>query len=118
MGRSKGWIKSKNGKDWLDYKMKISDNPDNIISIKMNEKREYKEWNEKNDKQKGWRIEVVDYGEIRSSKPESKTRLVIKDENGKKYYAKWRKTDSKIIYDLDTYPCFFANMGCDINDPL
>lgn len=118
LGRSKGWIKSKNGKDWLDYKMKISDNPDNIISIKMNEKREYKEWNEKKDKQKGWRIEVVDYGEIRSSKPESKTRLVIKDENGKKYYAKWRKTDSKIIYDLDTYPCFFANMGCDINDPL
>ena len=114
-GEHKGWIISKNGRTWLNYKMKISDNPDNIFSMKMNEKKEYKKKNEEKDKKNGWRIEIVNYGEVRN-KPEGKVRLVIKDEKGKFYYGKWRKEDSKIIYDLDSYPCFFANMGCDIND--
>lgn len=116
-GLSEGWIKSNNGKTWLDYKIRVSDNPDNVFTLDMNKKREYKKGNEEKDKNKGWRIEIVNYGEVRN-KPEGKVRLVIKDEKGKLFYGKWRKEDSKIIYDLDSYPCFFANMGCDIYDPL
>lgn len=116
-GVSKGWIKSKGDKVWLDYKMKISDNPDNIITMEMNKKREYKKGNEESDKKNGWRIEIVNYGEIRN-KPEGKVRLIIKNERGRLFYGKWRKEDSKIIYDLNSYPCFFANMGSDIYDPL
>lgn len=116
-GEDEGWIKSKNDKDWLDYKMKISDKPNNIITMELNKKREYNKGNEEKDNNNGWRIEIVNYGEKRK-KPEGKVRFVIKDEKGKLFYGKWRKEDSKIIYDLDSYPCFFANMGCDIYDPL
>ena len=116
LGKSEGWIKSKNDRTWLDYKMRISDNPDNVITMEMNEKREYKKVNEEKDRKNGWRIEIVNYGEVRK-KPEGKVRFIIKNEKGKLFYGKWRKEDSKIIYDLDSYPCFFANMGCDIYDP-
>ena len=113
-GKHDGWIKSKNGRTWLDYKMRFSDNPKNVITFETNEKREYKKGNEEKDKKNGWRIQRVYYGEI-SNKPEGKVRLVI-NEKGNSFYGKWRKADSKILYDLNPYPCFFANMGCDIND--
>lgn len=100
----------------LDYKIRIADSPDNVFFMETNKKKEYKKGNEEKDKKGGFRIETVKSGEIQN-KPEGKCRLVIREEDGKRYYAKWRKTDSKIVYDLNTYPCFFANMGCDINDP-
>ena len=105
----------KEGYRALNYKMRISDNPDNIFYFDTNKKKEYKENDKKKDIKKGWSVEIVNYGEKRN-KPEGKIRLVIKDENGKLFYGKWRKEDSKIIYDLNSYPCFFANMGCDIYD--
>lgn len=105
----------KEGYRALNYKMRISDNLDNIFYLDTNKKKEYKKNDEKKDIDKGFRVEIVNYGEERN-KPEGKIRLVIKDENGKLFYGKWRKEDSKIIYDLDSYPCFFANMGCDIYD--
>ena len=41
-GQNDGWIKVKGDKTWLDYKMRITDNPDNIISMETNKKREMK----------------------------------------------------------------------------
>ena len=114
-GEQDGWIKSKKEKTWLDYQLKISDNPDNIISMETNKKKEYKENEKKKDESEGWEIEEVKYGEVRD-KPNAGERLIIKDENGKDYYARWRRTDSRMIFDLNTYPSFFANMGCDIRD--
>ena len=110
-----GWLIGKGDHPALDYKMRIIDNPDNILTLETNKKREYKKKNEDKDKKSGWKIRIVEHGEI-INKPEGKIRLVIEDEDGKRYYAKWRQTDSKVIYDLDPYPCFFANMGCDILD--
>ena len=115
IAKAKGWLIGKGDHPALDYKMRIIDNPDNIISMETNKKREYKENNEYKDNQNGFEIQIVEHGKT-MNKPDSKIRLVIKDEDGKRYYAKWRKTDSRIIYDLKTYPCFFANMGCDILD--
>ena len=115
-GKREGWIKSKNDRVWLDYKMRILDNPDNTFIMEMNEKREYKTENEKIDRKKGWKIEYVEYGQI-IEKQKGKIRFVIEEDNDKRFFGKWRKTDSKIIYDLNPYPCFFANMGCDIKDP-
>lgn len=115
IAKTKGWLIGKGDHPALDYKLRIIDNPDNLLTMETNEKREYKEKNEYKDKKNGYKIQRVEYGEI-INKPEGKIRLVIKDEDGKRYYAKWRPTDSKIIFDLDSYPCFFANMGCDIYD--
>jgi hypothetical protein len=116
-GETEGWIKKKNDKEWLDYKMRIVDNPDNIISIDTNEKRFYTNNDEEKDKKKGKTIKRVRYGEIVQNNNDKNVRYVIVEQDNKKYFAKLRKSDSKVIYDLNGYPCFFANMDTDIMNP-
>lgn len=112
-----GWIKVKNDKVWLDYKMRIIDNPDNVISLNTNKKRFYTNKDEEKDKNKGKTIIKVKYGEIIQNNNDRNVRYVIIDQNNKGFFAKLRKSDSKVIYDLDSYPCFFANMDTDIMNP-
>ena len=113
-GKHEGWIKSKNDKVWLDYKMRIEDNPDNIIKLYTNKKRLYSKKDEDKDKRNNKRIVRVNYGDIIQGNVDN-ARYVIR-QDGKEYFGKLRKEDSKIIYDLIAYPCFFANLDADIND--
>ena len=85
-GRNEGWIKSKNDRVWLDYKMRIEAHDISISNI--NERKEYDRRHE------------------RKGKP-----FII--DNKIKYLAKERKSDRKIIFDLETYPLFFANLDAD-----
>lgn len=113
-GENDGWIKRKNDKVWLDYKMKIEDVPSNVFTMNTNQKKKYTNGDKKKDEKKHKNVRYVHYGDTITDFNRS-DRFVIT--TGKQeYFGKLRKSDSKIIYDLDSYPCFFANMDSDIND--
>ena len=115
--KAKGWLVGKGDHPALDYKMRILDNPDNIIVLNTNEKKRcYNKKDEEKDIKKGKTISKVHYGDIIDNNIKHNVRFVILGQDKKEYFGKFRKTDSKIIYDLDSYPCFFANMDADIKN--
>ena len=89
-GKIEGWIKTKNDRVWLDYKMRIEAH--DIYFSNINERQKYEKKHEKKDKPY-----IID----------GKT----------KYLAKKRKSDGKIIFNLETYPLFFANLDADYTNP-
>ena len=112
-----GWLIGKGDHPALDYKVRIIDNtPDNLFSITPNEKRVYTESDERRDRDRNYTIMIVNEGDI-ILHPNIGQRcryVILKD--GKRYFGKLRKKDSKIIYDLSGYPLFFANLDSDITD--
>lgn len=114
-GVQKGWIKTKNGKEWLDYKMRIDDSPENVYSYKTNDKRLYTSINKDNDKKHNKSILYVTAGQLLKDYNPKTQSLVIKEGNNE-YIAKRRDSDSRVIYALTSYPCFFANIDTDITD--
>lgn len=100
----------------LDYKMRVEDDlQDNILYMNTNEKRLYSKCDRQKDEKKNRNIRYVNYGDI-ITESNRNDRFVIND-GKKQYFGKLRKSDCKIIYDLDSYPCYFANMDCDIKNP-
>lgn len=118
--KKKGWLIGKGEHLSLDYKMKIEDEPDNIYVMNTNEKRIYSANDERKDKKNKYIIENVEVGQKievnNQDETKNKYRYVIKEGN-KSFFGKLRKSDSTIIYDLKSYPCFFANMDANITNP-
>lgn len=114
-GVREGWIKRKNDKEWLDYKMRFEDTIENIHSYETNKKRPYTDWNRNNDRKKGNEIVYVYVGQTLKDYNPRKQSLVIREGNNE-YIAKRRESDSRVIYALSSYNCFFANVDADITD--
>ena len=117
--KANGWLVGKGEHPALDYKMRIEDEDTNLFSFFTNTKREYTERDEKKDsenkdKSKRKVLRYVRNGDVIEN-VERNVRYIIR-QGDKRYFAKLRKSDSRIIYDLKSYPCFFANMDSDITN--
>ena len=113
--KANGWLIGKGDHPALDYKMRIEDSIDNIVSFEINKKQIYKSEQRDKDKNQGYTIIRVKPGDIITDQTKGKIKYEIED-NGLLYRAKKRDSDSRIIYSLTSYPFFFANMDADITD--
>lgn len=113
--KAKGWLVGKGEHPALDYKMRIIDKQDNILIMNTNEKKLYYDFHRRKDVSKNKEIRYVQNGQIIDGRQQGNIRYVISC-GGKNYFGKLRRSDSKIVYDLNNYPCFFANMDADITN--